>query len=109
MTSSSIVVLDESNFDDEVINSDMPVVVDFWAEWCGPCQTVIPIVEELAEEFKGRVKFTTLNVDENRNFAMKYRVMSIPTVLFFENGEEIKREAGAKTKSDYQNIISSLL
>ncbi len=105
----NVVSLDENNFENEVINSGVPVLVDFWAEWCGPCQMVLSIVDELADEFKGKAKITKLNVDENRNVAMKYRVMSIPTVLFFNKGEEVRREVGAKTKSDYSSIVNSLL
>ena len=109
MTNNNVIILDESNFEDQVINSNVPVLVDFWAEWCGPCQMVIPIVDELSNDFKGKAKITKLNVDENRSIAMKYRVMSIPTVLFFHKGEEIRREVGAKSKSDYTTIINSLL
>lgn len=105
----NVVHLDEANFEDEVINSKVPVLVDFWAEWCGPCQMVLAIVDELAVEFKGKAKIAKLNVDENRSIAMKYRVMSIPTVLFFNKGEETRREVGAKTKSDYNTIINSLI
>lgn len=104
-----VINLDENNFENEVINSKIPVLVDFWAEWCGPCQMVLSIVDELSEEFKGKAKIAKLNVDENRSIAMKYRVMSIPTVLFFNQGEEVRREVGAKTKSDYHTIINSLL
>ncbi|MPW25346.1 thioredoxin [Alkalibaculum sp. M08DMB] len=109
MSNSNVIILDESNFEDEVINSSVPVLVDFWAEWCGPCQMVLPIVDELSTDFKGKAKIGKVNVDENRTIAMKYRVMSIPTVLFFNNGEEVRREVGAKTKPDYTTIINSLL
>ncbi|MFZ7134665.1 MAG: thioredoxin [Eubacteriales bacterium] len=108
MTNQNVVILNENNFEEEVLKSNIPVMVDFWAEWCGPCQMVIPIVNELADEFTDKVKITKLNVDENRNIAMKYRVMSIPTILFFNNGEEVRREVGAKSKSDYTSILNTL-
>ena len=108
MANANIIILDENNFENEVIQSQLPILVDFWAEWCGPCQTLLPIFDELADENKDKIKIAKLNVDENRSLAMKYRVMSIPTVLFFKDGEEIRREVGAKTKSDYENILNSL-
>ncbi|NTW71024.1 MAG: thioredoxin [Eubacteriaceae bacterium] len=109
MADQHVVILDETNFENEVLNSKLPVMVDFWAEWCGPCQMVLPIVDELGNEFEGVAKIAKLNVDENRALAMKYRVMSIPTVLFFKNGEEVKREVGAKSKPDYISLIDSLI
>ncbi|SHE41126.1 thioredoxin [Alkalibacter saccharofermentans] len=109
MADKNIVILDEANFEGEVLNSNIPVMIDFWAEWCGPCQTVMPIVDELANEFEGVAKIAKLNVDENRSLAMKYRVMSIPTILFFKNGEEVKREVGAKSKEEYVELIDSLV
>jgi thioredoxin 1 len=109
MADKNIVILDEANFEGEVLNSNIPVMIDFWAEWCGPCQMVMPIVEELANEFEGVAKIAKLNVDENRSLAMKYRVMSIPTILFFKNGEEVKREVGAKSKEEYVELIDSLI
>ncbi|QSX07596.1 thioredoxin [Alkalibacter rhizosphaerae] len=109
MSDSYVVILDEENFEKEVIASKIPVMIDFWAEWCGPCQQVIPIVNELAQEFEGVVKIAKLNVDENRSIAMKYRVMSIPTILFFKDGEEVRREVGAKSKEDYIQLLDSLI
>jgi thioredoxin 1 len=109
MSDKHIIVLDEENFDREVIESKIPVMIDFWAEWCGPCQAVMPIINELALEFEGVVKIAKLNVDENRSIAMRYRVMSIPTVLFFKDGEEAKREVGAKSKDDYIQLLDSMI
>ncbi|HYV33817.1 MAG TPA: thioredoxin [Candidatus Limnocylindria bacterium] len=92
------VVLDEKNFDKEVLTSDLPVMVDFWAVWCGPCKVLSPIVEELAEEYKGKVKVGKVNVDENNSLAMRYNVMSIPTLKFFKGGKVVGELIGAAPK-----------
>ncbi len=91
--------LDETTFDETINGSAEPVVVDFWAEWCGPCKMVAPILDEIAEEQDGVVKITKLNVDENPGVAQRYGVMSIPTMLLFRNGEVEKRIVGAKGKA----------
>lgn len=108
MADANIIILDEHNFENEVLESQVPILVDFWAEWCGPCQALLPIFDELADEYKDKIKVAKLNVDENRSLAMKYRVMSIPTILFFKDGEEIRREVGAKAKSDYESVLNTL-
>ena len=87
----------KANFDDEVVKSDKPVIVDFWAEWCGPCHMVAPVLEEIAGE-TDTVKIVKLNVDENPDVAGNYKVMSIPTLVLFEGGEEKKRVVGAQPK-----------
>ena len=87
------------NFDAEVLTSDKPVLIDFWAPWCGPCQMVLPIIAELAEEVTD-AKICKVNVDENSELAQKFRVMSIPTLLVVKNGEVVKREVGAKSKEE---------
>ncbi len=87
------------NFDEEVLNSDKPVLIDFWAPWCGPCQMVLPIIAELADEVTD-AKICKVNVDENIELAQKFRVMSIPTLLVVKNGDVVKREVGAKSKEE---------
>ncbi|HVM21132.1 MAG TPA: thioredoxin [Egibacteraceae bacterium] len=89
----------DSDWEAEVLQSDTPVMVDFWAEWCGPCRMVGPVVEEIAQEKAGALKVLKLNVDENPETARKYRVMSIPTIMVFAGGDEKKRIVGARGKS----------
>ena len=91
--------LTEANFQNEVLESDQPVLVDFWAAWCGPCRAVGPVVEEIAEEYEGRAKVGKLNVDEHPGVAAKYGVRSIPTLLVFQNGELVDSAVGAVPKS----------
>ena len=97
--SENVTVLTEATFDEVVNGTTEPVVVDFWAEWCGPCKTVAPILDEIADEQAGKVKITKLNVDENPSIAQKYQVISIPTMLVFEGGQVTKSIVGAKPKA----------
>jgi thioredoxin 1 len=99
----------DANFDVEALKSELPIVVDFWAEWCGPCRMIGPIMEELAESFDGKAKIGKLNVDENPQIAMKYGVRSIPTVLFIKNGEVVDKVIGAVQKSVFIEKLSSLV
>ncbi|GAB4512897.1 MAG: thioredoxin [Anaerolineae bacterium] len=93
-----IVVTDET-FEEEVLKSDIPVLNDFWAEWCGPCKMIAPILEEIAEEYEGRLKVTKLDVDDNQKTMMEYGIMSIPTLILFKNGEPVERLVGAMPKA----------
>ena len=92
------VIVDDSNFEEEVLNSDVPVLVDFWAAWCGPCRIIAPIIEELAEEYEGRVKVAKLDVDINPRTAMQFSVRSIPTLLIFKDGQVADQLVGAAPK-----------
>ncbi|MFA5809823.1 MAG: thioredoxin [Thermoleophilia bacterium] len=98
MSGNNLVEVTDSTFESEVIQSDTPVIVDFWAEWCSPCRMVAPVLEELAGELAGEIKVVKLNVDLNRETAAKYNIMSIPTVMLFEKGEIIKEVVGALPK-----------
>jgi len=103
------IVITDSNFQTEVATSKTPVVVDFWAPWCGPCRAVSPIVEELAKEFVGKIKVGKLNVDENQETAGQFGVMSIPTLLFFKDGKPVDSIVGVKSKEDIKRKMESLL
>ena len=101
------VKVDNGNFKSEVMDSDLPTVVDFWAEWCGPCKMIGPSLEELSEEMAGKVKITKLNIDENPDLAAQFGVRSIPTLLIFKNGEPAGMQVGAKPKSALADWIKS--
>ena len=97
--------LTKNNFRDEVLNSDIPVLVDFWATWCGPCRMVAPIVEEIADEYDGRIKVGKVNVDEESELAMQFRVASIPTLMVFKNGQLVNTAVGYRPKADILALL----
>lgn len=97
------------NFDTEVLNSDMPAVVDFFATWCGPCKMMAPVIEALAEEYAGRVKIGKLDVDENGDIAARYGVMTIPTIILFRNGEIVTKTIGVQSRDSLKKAIDEML
>jgi thioredoxin len=101
--------VEDGTWDAEVIKAPELVMVDFWAVWCGPCQMVAPIVDELANEYAGKVKVRKLNTDENPEVAGRYQVMSIPTILFFKNGQVVEKLVGARPKRQFKELIDQLL
>lgn len=101
-------VFTDQNFEKEVIKSDKPVLVDFWAAWCAPCRIVSPVIDELAKEFEGKVKVGKLNVDENPNVATKFGIMSIPTIVIFKKGQVVKTMVGVQGKESYKKEIGKL-
>ncbi|HVZ58315.1 MAG TPA: thioredoxin [Patescibacteria group bacterium] len=103
------IVITDQNFQKEVTESQLPVLVDFWAPWCGPCKIISPIIEELATEFAGKIKVGKLNVDENPETAGKFGVMSIPTLLFFKSGQPVDSIVGAQSKDAIKQKMAKLL
>ena len=109
MASSSILTLSESNFDEQVLKSPVPVLVDFWAEWCGPCRMIAPLLEELAAEYDGKIKIGKVNVDDNQQLAGDYRVSAIPTLLVFMKGDVQETIVGLKSKRDLKASLDRLI
>ena len=109
MSDESLMNVTDENFEDEVIGSELPVLVDFWAVWCGPCRMVAPFVEQIAEEYKDRLKVAKLNVDENQSVPAKYGIMSIPTLLLFKGGELAETIVGALPKDKIVAAVSKHL
>ena len=104
-----IIHLNRTNWNDIVLNSNFPVLVDFWAEWCGPCRIVSPIVEQLAQSLDGKVKVSKLNVDQNQIIATEYNVHSIPSLILFKNGNEVARTVGLSPKEKYEKFVNNAL
>ncbi|MCK5391976.1 MAG: thioredoxin [Deltaproteobacteria bacterium] len=106
---SKTIVLNDDNFESEVLNSEIPVLVDLWAEWCGPCRALAPVIEEIAEDYDGKLKVGKLNVDENPGVPSAYDIRSIPTLLVFKDGAVQDRLVGALPKNHIVDLIESML
>ncbi|MDY6821932.1 MAG: thioredoxin [Deferribacterota bacterium] len=102
-------VINEDSFEEEVLKSDTPVLVDFWAEWCGPCKMLTPLLEQLSKDYDGKVKVVKVNVDENQNLAAKYGIMSIPTVIIFDKGNIVEQFIGVQAKSVYEDALKKYI
>ena len=105
----NLLEIDSHNFQIEVIDSDIPVLVDFWAEWCMPCKMISPIIDDLSTDYKGKVRFAKVNVDNNTELATELQILSIPLLILFRNGKEITRILGANTKAYIQKEIDKAL
>src|SRR5881409_2361152 len=108
MASENTVAVNDSNFDAEVTGASVPVIVDFWAEWCGPCKMIAPVLDEIAREKAGSVKVAKVNVDENQSLSLKYNIRAIPALLFFKNGQLRDQITGVASKKDLLNRIEAL-
>ena len=108
MENSTVIILNESNFDREVTQDDKPVIVDFWADWCGPCKMIAPLLDEIAREKVDTVKVAKVNVDENQSLSFKYNIRAIPALLFFKNGQLRDQVTGVTSKKDLLNRIDAL-
>jgi thioredoxin 1 len=109
MASPNIVILTEQNFSQEVLNSAAPILVDFWAEWCGPCKMIAPALDELADEYAGRLRIGKVNIDEHQSLAAQYNVRAIPTLLLFKQGQVVEQMVGAKGKRDLKASFDRVL
>lgn len=103
------ITLTQSNYDSEVLKSNIPVLVDFWASWCGPCQMLAPTIAELAEEYDGKIKVCKVNVDDESALAAQNAIVSIPTVIMFVNGKPVEKMVGAHAIDDYQDMIEKYI
>ena len=107
--SESIIHVTDSSFEDDVLSSDKPVIVDYWAEWCGPCKMIAPLLDELANEYEGKITVAKINIDENQETPQKYAVRGIPTLMIFKNGEVAGTKVGAMSKSQLSAFVDSLI
>jgi thioredoxin 1 len=105
MAGENIVTINEQNFGQEVTSATVPVMLDFWAEWCGPCKMIAPSLSELADEYKGKVKIGKVNVDENQSLAVKFHISGIPAVFMMKGGEVVDQLVGARSKKDFKAMI----
>jgi thioredoxin 1 len=109
MASDAIIEISDSNFESEVVKSDVPVLVDFWAPWCGPCKAIAHIVEEISSTYEGKIKVGKMNVDENQSTTMKFGIRSIPTIIMFKGGEAVDQIIGAVPKGEIEKVVERSL
>lgn len=107
--SEDVAVITDANFDAEVLKSNIPVLVDFWAAWCGPCRQLAPVIDELAKEYKGKAKIGKMNTEENSNTPAKFGITAIPTLILFKNGQVVNKMVGVKSKKDLKTALDAQL
>lgn len=101
----SEITITKDNFEEEILNSNIPVIADFWATWCGPCQMMGPVLSQIAEEYEGKYKVCKINIDENEDLAGKYMIMSIPTLIIFKDGHQVNKHIGTCRKEDILSLL----
>ncbi|HUB50634.1 MAG TPA: thioredoxin [Terracidiphilus sp.] len=109
MAGLNVIEVNDGNFDQEVLKSDVPVLVDFWAVWCGPCKAIAPIIDTLAATYAGKVKVAKINVDQSTSTPMRYRVQAIPTLIFFKDGKPVEQLLGYKSQPEIEQVIQKLV
>jgi thioredoxin 1 len=109
VASDKIITLNDKNFQDEIKETQVPILVDFWAEWCAPCRMIAPMLDEIADEYEGKIKIGKLNVDQNRSIAAQFGVMSIPTLIVFKGGEMVEQMIGAQPKENLLKVLQSVI
>ena len=108
MAAANVLTLTDKNFNEEVVKSAIPVLVDFWAEWCGPCKMIGPVIDEMATEYSGRVKIGKVNVDDQQQLAAQFKISSIPTLLIFKGGQVVEQMMGARSKRDIKTSLDKV-
>lgn len=108
MAGANTVEFTDDNFDAEVISADTPVLVDFWAEWCGPCKALAPVIDDLATEYDGKVKVGKMDTDANRDTSVRFSISAIPTVILFNGGEVVEKFVGLRSKKDFQSVLDKV-